>query len=519
MLLEFRPLSGIDAQHDALRVEQLLELSAFREATVVGGAAGLGAIVEFVNVMQIPTDRFAGPRQLLLANARTFTNASLLTRLLPALAKHGIAGIAIRDDTAEGVVDDPGVGAVADELELPVVRLPVTSHLTDVQAGVLELLVTHQSHELQESARVREELTDFALAGEGLEQLVDFVATLVQSDVWLLDSRGHVMERSSAADPSAVDDLRALWAHEPPSTTVSADDRFIVQPIMVGLRVLGGLVAALTYPVGPVRLAALQHGATVASFKLAFQDGARELLMRYRGEAVSDLLSGRLSSDAARRRVQTAGWDLGRRYWTLLVRPVSLRDAYWWLLDQSSSHAMLSDHDEASLIVVADDERPSDVVEGLLGIDAAVRIGVSRPQASIDSFAQAVSEARDALRVAMAFDSVTRVRHYDDLSVLWFLADVPTRHLAAFVDDVLAPLSTVEDDFRIVLIDTLERVIEANLNLARAARAANLHYNTLRYRVDRLTELFGPFLENGAILDSLSLALVLRNELSIEAPR
>ena len=69
-----------------------------------------------------------------------------------------------------------------------------------------------------------------------------------------------------------------------------------------------------------------------------------------------------------------------------------------------------------------------------------------------------------------------------------------------------------------MLIDTLERVIDANLNLAKAARAADLHYNTLRYRVDRLTELFGPFLENGAILDSLSLALVLRDELDIGGP-
>jgi purine catabolism regulator len=147
-----------------------------------------------------------------------------------------------------------------------------------------------------------------------------------------------------------------------------------------------------------------------------------------------------------------------------------------------------------------------------------VRIGVSRPQASIDSFAQAVSEARDALRVATAFDGVMRVRSYGDLNALWFLADVPSRQLAQFVDEVLAPLATVEEDFRGVLVDTLELILQANLNLAQAARAGNLHYNTLRYRVDRLTELFGPFLENGAILDSLALALVLRDELDAGGP-
>lgn len=518
MLLELRPLSSLDTRRDALSVEDVLQLPAFRDAVVVGGAGGLGAIVEFVNVMQIPTDRFAGPKQLLLANARTFADAGSLRRLLTALRERGVAGMAIRKDTADALVEDPGVVDLADELALPVMRLPATSHLMDVQAGVLELLVTRQSHELQESARVREELTDFALTGEGLDRLVDFVATLVESDVWLLDRRGHLVERSSAADPRMIDRLGDQWAQDPRSGPVSIDDQFVVQPIMVGIRVLGGLVAALSFPVDPVRLAALQHGATVASFKLGFQDEARELLMRYRGEAVADLLSGRLSPEAARRRVRTAGWHLGQRYWSLLVQPMSLRDVYWWLLDQSPTHAMLSDHDGASLIVVADDEAPTDVIQGLLDVDPRVRIGVSRPQASIDTFAHAVSEARDALRVATAFDGVKRVRHYGDLNALWFLADVPPHQLVQFVDEVLAPLATVEAEFRTVLIDTLEHILQANLNLAQAARAANLHYNTLRYRVDRLTELLGPFLENGAILDSLALALVLRDELDIEGP-
>jgi purine catabolism regulator len=516
MLLELRPLSSLDARRDALRVGDVLELPAFRGAVVVGGTGRLDAIVEFVNVMQIPTDRFAGPKQLLLANARTFADARSLCRLLAALRERGVAGVAIREDTADMLVEDPEVVDLADELALPVIRLPRTSHLMDVQAGVLELLVTRQSHELQESARVREELTDFALTGEGLDRLVDFVATLVRGDVWLLDRRGHLIERSSAADPGAIDQLGDRWARDHPSGPVSVDDQFVIQPVMVGLRVLGGLVAALPFPVDPVRLAALQHGATVASFKLGFQDEARELLMRYRGEAVADLLSGRLSPEAARRRVRTAGWDLGRRYWSLLVQPMSLRDVYWWLLDRSPTHAMLSDHDGASLIVVADDETPTDLIQGLLDVDPRVRIGVSRPQASIDSFARAVSEARDALRVATSFDRVMRVRHYDDVNALWFLADVPPHQLAAFVDEVLAPLASVEEDFRSVLIGTLEHILEANLNLAQAARAANLHYNTLRYRVDRLTELFGPFLENGAILDSLALALSLRGELHTE---
>ncbi|MEX2031842.1 MAG: hypothetical protein WEA81_03135 [Dehalococcoidia bacterium] len=55
-----------------MRVQDILEFAGFSGSVVVAGAGGLSRNLEQVNVMQVPTDRFAKRDELILSAATAF---------------------------------------------------------------------------------------------------------------------------------------------------------------------------------------------------------------------------------------------------------------------------------------------------------------------------------------------------------------------------------------------------------------------------------------------------------------
>jgi purine catabolism regulator len=147
---------------------------------------------------------------------------------------------------------------------------------------------------------------------------------------------------------------------------------------------------------------------------------------------------------------------------------------------------------------------------------AAVRAEVSRPAASVGcgrpadgvrDLPAAYEQARKALRVGRQVHGGGAVTSFDRLGVHRLLSLVPDpAELRAFERETLGELAADTPEAA-DLRQTLQVLLDTNLNVAHAARALHFHYNTLRYRISKLERVVGPFTRDPLLRLDLALAL------------
>jgi purine catabolism regulator len=501
-----------------LRVRDVLAFPALRGARVVAGEAGLSRALLRVNVMQAPTAEVARPDQLILASSSAFDELDDAAGLIGALAERGVAALAASRPTLRKL--EPAGPRVARERSLPLVELPADTHLTALLTDLLESLVASQATHLRQAAAVRDELVEVVISGAGLERLADAIARLAGGSVAIVDSDGATLAASDDADAGAAQRVAAVWLRAGWSAPADAGDGWIVWPIVAAGTRLGCVAALLREPREPVMLAAVQSGARSAAFEILHQLEEASAVTRLTEQFVRDLLVGALDPVAARNRASAVGWDSRHPYRILLARAAGAVPEVVDAARRVSSAGLVIVYNGDCLLLGPAAADPEDLfaraAEALAAHSDDVRVGLSAPHTEIAQLPAAYTEAREALSCAEHFDRRARWREFDPHSPLRMLSCVPVEQLRRFERDTLAPLDRLGAEQAHALVGTLRLLVDTGLNVAETARRGGWHYNTVRYRVARLSELLGPFMEDGDRLDSITLALLLRRELADE---
>lgn len=518
--LKFPPLSPATTLVRLLKMEDVLQLPPVAGAQVIAGASGLGRPVQHVNVMQIPTNRFAKPNELLLAAGQVFRHLEEDPgELLASLAESGICALAVR---TEGLGRQLGSVAleVAEQSSVAVIELGERSHLNEIHTAVLEKLVSANAARLESAAKVRERLDRHVLSGQGVSELPSEIGHIIGGAVHLFDDEGDLVATSRVSDATATTARARAWLAGDENAPVELDRSHVLWPVRAGYKRLGCLVAEVPGPPpDDDAFAALEHGATIAGLQILHQREAREASVAFQSTFLRDLLSGTLDVESAAERAPTIGWDPSQSFEAVLVSvPDRATDDLVEEIRRRSPEAIAAPLSGKALAMIptpSDDagDQMHPLYRTLMEASIHAHIGISALHTGLYAFAKALLEAEEALGVATVFARSTRVRRFDELGPLRLLSTVPIEALATFCINVLSPLGELDEDYRNALEETLDRLIEANLNVAEAARLGGWHYNTLRYRIERLSDLLGPFMEDGTILDSIALALLLRREL------
>jgi purine catabolism regulator len=315
--------------------------------------------------------------------------------------------------------------------------------------------------------------------------------------------------------------------------------RLVLAPIIAAEAHHGCILAYDRHPEpGTVTVQALERAATVAALAITKQLAVAAVESKFRGDFLRDALNGTAGPpEQVIEHCAQLGWDIDR---PLAVVVVQLDDGV--PTDPSASPPLIAGrsaldrltsgwqqvvrrYDKAAPVVGYRHEmvalvpvKPEAVVQTVGELVAAVvgdrgggrrsfSTGVSRVIDAADELPVAYRQAGKAVAVGRRTRGPGAVAHFDGLGVHRLLSLIEDdAELRSFAAEVLGPL--VDDQGQAAdLRHTLQVLLDANCNVAEAARDLHFHYNTLRYRIGKLEAMIGPFTTDPELRLDVALAL------------
>jgi len=351
---------------------------------------------------------------------------------------------------------------------------------------------------------IHRRFSDIVLGGGGIRPLLDALVDLVGHPVALTDAEGRI---TAVAPPGS--DRGAVHGQ-------GEVHRFAVR---AGSRHYGEIVVGAESDQLDVEAhVAVERAAMGIATHLAQATAVAEANERFAALSLEQLISGhRRSVEEVVERSVSFGWDLAVPRAVLLASidpPVDADVADRALATMAAAARATLGADAivwrrsatiAALITVADDSPAArrELAESMRReLDqrlhaVSVSIGVGRRVDSPHLLARSFVEAGRAVDVGRWAKGRHVTEVFDQLGLERLLASTPADDLADFVEETIGPLLRYDAEHRGRLVESL-RVWLGERNLAGAARRLDVHYNTMRNRLDRIEEILGPVFGNPA---------------------
>ena len=539
--------------NETLTLGELLADEVLAGAELIAGHSGLDRAISAVNVMTVPDiGRWVRQDEFLLATGYPLPRDDEdQGKLLTDLHQLGLAGIGIKLDRympelGQGMID------VADRLGLPLVVIPERIRFDDILSRAFAIIVNRQASALAKAQEIHHSFLAITLSGGGLAELANSLSGLLgEASVVITDHQGTVL--ALAGDEAPLVDLRFL-------KTTSADllrlgltglhtdkrtgKRWASREIRAG-RLHHGFVVAVEAErsFGEFTLVAVGQAAIVAALEITRDLAVGAVERRFSSNALFELISGSESeSDEYASLGSGFGWDLERDIVVLVGRREGTTDEsrankrlsrladdraieFWTSAVRSRDRLAAAAGLGSELVAVIGADQDAITVARAIQDEVAhfthgqYAIGVSRNYVGPAGVSIAYQEARTALRLGPRVSGAGAVTAYGELGLFRLLAQVSDDDLRAFAEEKLGPVLRMSEPERSEMFQTLETLIEHNMNMAEAARHLHYHYNTLRYRLAKLERLLGPFSTSTPVAIQIGVALQINEMQKILANR
>ncbi|MEU2941024.1 helix-turn-helix domain-containing protein [Nocardiopsis alba] len=360
------------------------------------------------------------------------------------------------------------------------------------------------AEEMAVAARVHERLTALVLSGHGPREVADTLAGALERPVAVVD-RDH---RPLASSPGAAE--RRWHDGRPLPEVVRAAERSrasghcadvgahglaTVAAVMAGPVFLGlVLVGEAREPLTDLEQRTIERSAQILALLTMRRDALTEAEDRVRGELALDLLSGSTDTESLERRAKARGIELDRA-WTVLALPVPDTRRHTVLRALSGGRGWLAAVQDGGVGVLIPGEGATDRAEEVRARAhqaeaGATTVVVGRAEGTA-GLPEAMREAWECAALLPGLGADEGVFSTEEYAPYLAMFGTDGERARRFAERLLGPVIAWDRDHGTDLIGTLLTYVDSGAGVTRTARTLFVHPNTVKQRLERLSELLG----------------------------
>ncbi len=482
-------------------VRNILSLLIPRDAQLVAGGEGLDRRVTWATRMRarLPAfERVRGGELALLALSQLHRLDETLPHLLTSLHKEGVAAIAIATASLESLEKE--TLSLADQLHLPLILLPLTASLEEIEREVITFIVSFRGENERKATEISHQLMQLSVQGAGLQGICEHLALTRNKWVIVQDADQELRCQAAPSDsetqtlPSSLTDENLLLKSL----------RRITVPILIRHEEVGYLsIIGKDTDFDYLERLILGQVTPILALEFVRERDRNEVESRYSAEALMDVLQGNYQqTDEILTRARLLGYDLLLPQIVAIFEigqnepeyPISSFQAQWskrirdelqriwptcWVSFEARRVLALLPTNESIGVMESETEKTistrMDRVQARLqqgkignGNLPTVTAGMGRVAKDVQQISQSYREAQQALEIGRRLFGEGKIHYFAQLGIYRLLFHLyGHQELSDFYQETLGPLSESDSRSNNALIETLECFFNCITNRAK----------------------------------------------------
>ncbi|MDR0879570.1 MAG: PucR family transcriptional regulator ligand-binding domain-containing protein [Clostridioides sp.] len=530
-------------------VRDILENPLFEGMKVIAGENGLDRVVQSITVMDAP-DPFSWTRgnEIVLCSGYIFTiNPDQFANLVRQLEDEGMSALFLKLDRF--IFDLPeDVKQVADELDFPIVNVPLHFAFVDVINPVLIQIIDHQSEALKLSQEINEKFSQIVINNHGTRVIIDTLSDFLNEDVLYYDMHFQQMyfshyssRKNQDLKKMALRDILDIRSHY----KIGLNNETYGYVIFLGED---------EFKVDNYASNVLAHVNTAIILDVQKKISSMQIKERHKNEFVQDLIMNNIKyKDEIKNRASIYGWELENTSICAMVADIDdFKEKYTKVESGSGVHKLETESkkildacidfmkrlyndviyvkfsDSIVFLIKQGDVKSTNINAYIKQSADELREAVTKKSkftisVSYGDFKDDLMEISKSYEEAVIAIKISRIIHkgksatvlYKELGVYGLLHNIyKDNDTIEFCKRNLDKLFEHDKAYNSELMKTLLFIIDNGWNLKNAATAMFVHYNTIKYRYKKICELLDSDLTDYETRLKLTLAVRIYQMLS-----